>query len=40
MTQYSYSRVSLFNDCPYHFKLKYIDRLTEIQDLTNAANPL
>lgn len=40
MTQYSYSRVSLFNDCPYHFKLRYIDKLTEIPDLTNAANPL
>lgn len=40
MTQYSYSRVSLFNDCPYHFDLKYNKKLTEIPDLTNAANPL
>lgn len=40
MTQYSYSRVSLFEDCPYHFKLRYIDKLTEIPDLNNAANPL
>lgn len=39
MTQYSYSRVSLFNDCPYHFKLRYIDRLTEIPKL-DADNPL
>lgn len=30
MTQYSYSRVSLFEDCPYHFKLRYIDNLTEL----------
>lgn len=39
MTQYSYSRVSLFEDCPYHFKLKYIDQLTEIPKL-DADNPL
>lgn len=32
--QYSYSRVSLFKDCPYHFKLKYIDQLTEIKDFS------
>lgn len=30
MTQYSYSRVSLYEDCPYHFKLRYIDQLTEL----------
>ncbi|PEF99673.1 AAA family ATPase [Bacillus toyonensis] len=40
MTQYSYSRVSLFNDCPYHFGLRYIDKLTEIPDLTRADNAL
>lgn len=39
MTQYSYSRVSLFEDCPYHFKLRYIDKLTEIPKL-DADNPL
>ncbi|WP_371069121.1 AAA family ATPase [Sediminibacillus sp. JSM 1682029] len=39
MTQYSYSRVSLFNDCPYHFKLRYIDKLTELPKY-DAANPL
>ena len=30
--QYSYSRVSLFKQCPYHFKLRYIGRLKEIPD--------
>lgn len=39
MTQYSYSRVSLFKDCPYHFKLRYIDKLTELNEF-NADNPL
>ncbi|MGD6964511.1 AAA family ATPase [Fictibacillus phosphorivorans] len=39
MTQYSYSRVSLFNDCPYHFDLKYNKKLTEIPKL-DADNPL
>lgn len=39
MTQYSYSRVSLFEDCPYHFKLRYIDKLTELSNY-EANNPL
>ncbi|MFD2628746.1 AAA family ATPase [Oceanobacillus kapialis] len=39
MTQYSYSRVSLFEDCPYHFRLRYIDKLTELPKL-DADNPL
>lgn len=39
MTQYSYSRVSLFNNCPYHFKLRYIDQLTELPRY-DADNPL
>ncbi|MYL57389.1 AAA family ATPase [Virgibacillus halodenitrificans] len=39
MTQYSYSRVSLFEDCPYHFKLRYIDKLTELPNY-EANNPL
>lgn len=39
MTQYSYSRVSLFEDCPYHFKLRYIDKLTELPKY-DADNPL
>lgn len=30
--QYSYSRVSLFEQCPYHFKLRYIDKEPEIPD--------
>lgn len=39
MSQYSYSRVSLFNDCPYHFDLRYNKKLTEIPKL-DADNPL
>lgn len=39
MIQYSYSRVSLFEDCPYHFKLRYIDKLTELPKF-DADNPL
>jgi len=39
MTQYSYSRVSLFNNCPYHYDLKYNKRLTEIPDY-KPDNPL
>lgn len=39
MTQYSYSRVDLFNRCPYHFKLKYLDHLHELPKF-NADNPL
>lgn len=39
MTQYSYSRVDLWHRCPYHYKLKYIDRLHEMQKL-DADNPL
>ncbi|MCI2960311.1 AAA family ATPase [Pediococcus pentosaceus] len=39
MTQYSYSRVDLFLKCPYHFKLRYIDKLTELPRF-NADNPL
>ena len=37
--RYSFSRVSLFEDCPYHFKLRYIDQLTELPRL-DADNPL
>lgn len=37
--RYSYSRVSLFEDCPYHFKLRYIDKLTELPNY-EATNPL
>ncbi|MCJ8008096.1 AAA family ATPase [Lederbergia wuyishanensis] len=39
MTQYSYSRVSLFNDCHYHYDLRYNQRLTEIPKF-DADNPL
>lgn len=37
--QYSYSRVSLFQDCPYHFKLRYLDKLAELPDYS-ANSPL
>lgn len=37
--RYSFSRVSLFEDCPYHFKLRYIDQLTEMTKY-DANNPL
>lgn len=30
--QYSYSRVSLFEQCPYHFKMRYIDKEPEVPD--------
>lgn len=40
MTQYSYSRVDLYEKCPYHFKLRYVDKLAEIPDWNNPANPL
>lgn len=39
MTQYSYSRVDLFEKCPWHYKLKYVDKLHEIPKL-NADSPL
>ncbi len=39
LTQYSYSRVDLFKQCPYHFKLRYIDRLREVPDYS-PSNPL
>lgn len=37
--QYSYSRVSLYRDCPYHFKLRYLNKLPEIPDYS-ANSPL
>lgn len=37
MTQYSYSRVDLFKQCPYHFKLKYIDHLKEVPDYSPSS---
>lgn len=37
--QFSHSRVDLYNRCPYHFKLRYIDKLTEINE-HDAGNPL
>lgn len=37
--QFSYSRVDLFKRCPYHFKLRYIVRLTELPNY-EANSPL
>lgn len=37
--QFSYSRVDLFKRCPYHFKLRYIDKLTELPNY-EANSPL
>lgn len=37
--QFSHSRVDLFSRCPWHFKLRYIDKLTELNDL-DPGNPL
>lgn len=39
MTQYSYSRVDLFTRCPFHYKIKYLDQLTELPRY-DAVNPL
>nr|WP_239683790.1 AAA family ATPase [Staphylococcus epidermidis] len=39
LMQFSYSRVDLFKRCPYHFKLRYIDRLTELTNY-EANSPL
>lgn len=38
--RYSHSRVDLYERCPYHFKIRYIDRLQEMPDLDNPKNPL
>src|SRR5699024_4934368 len=39
LTQYSYSRVDLWIKCPYHYRLRYIERLHEIPRL-DADSPL
>ena len=39
MTQYSYSRVSLFQQCPLKFKYHYIDKV-EVEEYPNADDPL
>lgn len=39
MIKYSYSRVDLFTRCPFHYKLRYIDQLTELPRY-DAENPL
>lgn len=38
--QVSYSRVSTFHNCPFQFKLKYIDELKTYPRLDDPANPL
>ena len=37
--RYSYSNISTFSQCPYRWKLQYLDRLKTIPE-TNADNPL
>lgn len=37
--RFSYSRVGCFGNCPYQYKLKYIDKLKTLPE-TNADNPL
>ena len=37
--KFSFSKVECFKNCPYHFKLKYLDRLTTYKDYTDPANP-
>ena len=39
LTQYSYSRVDLYERCPYHFHKRYIEKATEVPDYS-PANPL
>lgn len=39
LTQYSYSRVDLWTKCPYHYRLRYIEKLHEIPRL-DADSPL
>lgn len=38
-TQYSYSRVDCFRQCPFKYKLRYIDKLKTLPNY-DAANPL
>lgn len=39
MSKYSYSKVSTFKDCPYKYKLRYLDKLETKFD-EKATNPL
>lgn len=39
MTQFSYSRIDCFKQCPYKYKLKYVDKLKTLPD-TEANNAL
>jgi phage nucleotide-binding protein len=38
--RFSFSRVECFKNCPYHFKLRYIDKLETLPDYDDPANPL
>lgn len=38
--RFSFSRIETFQNCPYKFQLKYIDRLDTLPDYENADNPL
>ena len=38
--RFSFSRVECFKNCPYQFKLRYIDKLETLPDYDDPANPL
>ena len=38
--RFSFSRIETFQNCPYKFQLRYIDRLDTLPDYDNADNPL
>ena len=38
--RFSFSRVECYKNCPYQFKLRYIDKLESLPDYDDAANPL
>ena len=38
--RFSYSRVECFKNCPYQFKLRYIDELETLPEWNDSANPL
>lgn len=38
--RFSFSRVETYKNCPYQFKLRYIDKLETLPDYDDPANPL
>lgn len=38
--RFSFSRVECFKNCPYQFKLRYLDKLETLPDYDDPANPL